>query len=894
MIQMRPLPLPRQTLIAIASLLSAAAAVLTAFLLAWLFADLPDVSSLATRKVTSTTVILDRHGKLLYEVIDPESGRQIDLTLDRIPQSCIEATLATEDSRFYLHAGIDPLAIVRAAWQNVRAGGEIVSGGSTLTQQLVRILLLDEDERYQQTTRRKIREAWLAWRLERIYSKDELLALYLNQSYYGNFAFGLEAASQTFFAKPARQLSSAECALLAGLVQYPSGYNPLVHPEIAKARQLTVLRLMTEAGYLSTYERELFASERLQYRTNLFDIEAPHFVMFVQDVVARTVGEERLRQGGLRVTTSLDLELQQEAESAVRHRLDLLNCRTPGVCTPTVDRHRRVDNASAIVLDAETGEILAMVGSPDYFEASIQGNVNATLTLRQPGSAIKPLTYAVALDPGWSERIGIDPLTPASILPDIPITFYVQDEAGGSVPYQPVNYDRQYHGPVSVRNALANSYNIPAVRVLDRIGVESLRSIAERAGISSLRADYGLALTLGGGEVSLLELTAAYGVFQEGNRVDPVALLDIEQADDSGRMVSLLNRDFANDEEPVNVISPQTAFLISDILSDNLARLPAFGEGSVLELPFEAAVKTGTTTDWRDNWTIGYSTERMVGVWVGNADNHPMLDVSGVDGAGPMWRDIMLKAHAAPSKSFPVPDGIEEIEICAPSGLLPSPACPQRRLERFIDSTLPEQTDNQFRLVEVDLRTGMPASEETPPAHRASHVYWDLPAEYSEWAAAREIPTLLSMAQPDSSAVAGAAPPIHIELSDRPLIAEPASRTAYRIHPALPRQSQRLHIQGRTPDGLPWASLRILVDGSPYAVRENAQTIEAWWPLELGAHRFTIEGQRDTGNEWIRSDTSYIEVNEFVRTQDEEVTQPVAVQPARTPTVPVAQAATNN
>ena len=452
----------------------------------WLFADLPSIASLETRKVRPTSVILDRNGKLLYEVIDPQAGRQIDLTLSSIPQACIEATIATEDSRFYSHTGFDVVAIAHAAWQNARSPGEIVSGGSTLTQQLVRILLFDDDERYERTYRRKIREAFLAWRMERLYSKDELIALYLNQSYYGNFAFGLEAAAQTFFAKPAIQLSAGECALLTGLVQYPNGYNPLQQPDVAKNRQLTVLRLMKDSGFITQSEAEQIAADPLQYRSNLFDIQAPHFVMVVQDLVARTLTEDRIRQGGLRITTSLDLDLQHDAEEAVRRRLDLLNCRTPGLCTTTTNRNRRIDNASAIVLDAKSGQILAMVGSPDYFDASIQGNVNAALTLRQPGSAIKPFTYAVALDPQWNQRLGIPPLTTASILADIPTTYYVRDESGGNVPYQPVNYDRLYHGPVSLRTALANSYNVPAVQALDRIGVESLRSVAIQSGISSL------------------------------------------------------------------------------------------------------------------------------------------------------------------------------------------------------------------------------------------------------------------------------------------------------------------------------------------------------------------------------------------------------------------------
>ena len=836
----------------------------------WLFTDLPAISSLETKKVRPTTQILDRHGKLLYEVIDPAAGRQIDLSLQTVPEVCVQATLATEDSRFYYHMGFDPLAISRAGWQNVRAGGRVVSGGSTLTQQLVRILLMDETERYEQTVRRKLREAWLAWRLEHAYAKDELLALYLNQSYYGHFAFGLEAAAQTFFAKPTEQLSRGECALLAGLVQYPSGYDPLLQPEIAKNRQLTVLRLMYEAGYLSPEEMAQVASEPLRYRTNLFEIQAPHFVMYVQDLVAREMSAEQIRQGGFRVVTSLDLDLQSSVETAVRRQMDLLNCRAPGLCTPATNPGRRVDNAAAVVLDARSGAILALVGSPDYFDESIQGNVNAALTLRQPGSAMKPFTYAVALDPGWSERLGIAPLTAAAILPDLPATFHIRDESGGSVPYQPVNYDRHYHGPVSVRTALASSYNIPAVKVLDRIGVESLRSVAMQAGISSLTGDYGLALTLGGGEVSLLELTSAYGIFLDGTRIDPVALLDIQQRDSDGNWKSLMDHraGYVHAADEDRVIGAETAYLLTDILSDNAARIPAFGEDSVLDLPFPAAAKTGTTTDWRDNWTVGYSTDRIVGVWVGNADNKPMLDVSGIDGAGPIWRNIMLEAHRVAPTPFSVPEMIATLEVCAPSGLLPSEHCTYVHREVFIQSTEPATVDDQFRRAVVDARTGLLATDATPDQYRRSRVFWRLPVEYRDWMTARQIP--ISPGDYEAQAVRSLATSALSEegFQEGLHLVSPISNTAYQIHPALPRASQRIQIRGSTPSGTDWAVLRLVVDGSEIAEQEHVADLDAWWPLEPGEHRIWIEGQETASGPLQLSDVSIVQVDVFERNRD--------------------------
>ncbi len=826
----------------------------------WLLADLPPVASVQLRATRPTSQILDRNGKLLYEVVDQQAGKQIDLSLANIPPACVQATIATEDERFFSHFGVDPIAIARAVWQNV-SGRAVVSGGSTLTQQLARTLLLPPDERYTQSLRRKLREAWLAWQLERTYSKDELLALYLNQTYYGNFAFGLEAAAQVFFAKPAAQLSTAECALLAGLVQYPSGYNPLADPETAKNRQLTVLRLMQEAGYLDEAASARVAAEPLTYRSRLFDVEAPHFVMYVQSLLADQLGAERLRDGGLRVTTTLDIDLQHQAETAVRRRLGALTCTTAAVCEDPAGRDRRVDNAAAVILDSRSGAILAMVGSPDYFNQSIRGNVNAALSLRQPGSAIKPLTYAGAIDPAWSGRAGEPPLTAASILSDLPTTFYVENADGQSAAYRPQNYDRIYHGPVSVRTALANSYNVPAVKVLDRIGVETLRDLGVQAGIRSFSGRYGLALTLGGGDVRLLELTAAYAIFDDGRSLPTQAILSIEDTDGS--------RSFAAGAAAagsVQVLSPQSAYLITDILSDDVARQPAFGRNSVLNLPFDAAVKTGTTTDWRDNWTVGYSTQRLVGVWVGNADNSPMLDVSGVDGAGPIWHDLMLLAHRTPPPPFVRPDKIVEREICTASGMLPSRDCPRTRWELFLAGTQPTQPDNQFQRLAIDLATGLPATDVTPVARRTERVYWLLPPEYHDWMVTQGIaiaPPHIFASAPGSAS--GLTPAGNVaQAAPAPLqLAAPASFTTYQLHPGLPQSNQQLEAAGYTADGHAWSNLRLLVDGQVIAETTDSARLHAWWPMMLGSHTLWLEGELAAGDTTQRSAAAQIHVDTF-------------------------------
>ncbi|MEZ4615827.1 MAG: transglycosylase domain-containing protein [Caldilineaceae bacterium] len=833
----------------------------------WLLADLPPLSTIESRMVRPTTQILDRNGRLLYEVLDPETGKQLNLSLAEVPQACIHATLATEDSRFYQHPGVDPVAVLRAVVQNYRADGTIVSGGSTLTMQLARNLFLDSEERYTQSLRRKLREAWLAWRLEQRYTKDQILALYLNQTYYGNFAFGLEAAAQIFFAKPTAQLSPGECTVLAGLVQYPTGYNPLQEPQIAKNRQLTVLRLMREAGYVTQAESDAIAAEPLRYRSRLFEIKAPHFVMYIQDLLARQLGVDRLREGGLRVTTTLDLNLQQQAERAIRHRLALLNCTLPGSCDKTTDPNRRVDNAAAIILDSQSGEILAMVGSPDYFDAAIQGNLNAALAERQPGSAIKPLTYAAALDPAWAAQAGVQPLTPATIIADLPTTFYVTDEKGGNTPYVPVNYDRAYHGPVSVRTALANSYNIPAVKTLDRIGVETLKRIATQAGITTFGGDFGLALTLGGGEVKLLELTAAFGIFENGRRLDTQAIREIRALKDEPEALRNGPWRFSQRTPAAArnaVISPQAAYLITDILSDNLARIPAFGEQSVVELPCPAAVKTGTTTDWRDNWTIGYSTARIVGVWVGNADNTPMLDVSGIDGAGPIWRDLMLAAHDEPPPPFPRPAGIEEVAICAPSGLLPTAYCTRTRLERFITGSAPTKPDNQFQPITIDLASGQPATTETPADRRGERVYWQLPPAYHDWMVSQNIALMTTTPTDGTPVRLDAGEAVATTISTAPLIlSAPTSNTAYELHPGVPRPNQRIEVAGYVADGEPWRALRLVKDGEIIMQGDNVARLQGWWMLTAGQHHFWLEGKRVEEGEWIRSNDAFVVVAPF-------------------------------
>lgn len=867
-------------------LLSAAAVLLGAFLI-WplLLADLPDPQRVTAPALPTASIqIVDRQGRLLYEAIPANGNRHVPLPLAEIPLACRQATIATEDSRFYEHPGVDLLAIARAAWLNWRGAGPF-SGASTISQQLARNLYLMEEERGERTLRRKLREAWLAWRLERRYSKDELLALYLNTSYYGHFAVGIEAAAQTYFGSHAAELDLAQCALLAGLLQYPAGYNPLEHPEAARRRQATVLGLMVREGYISQQEAEEAAHERLLFAATPFPIEAPHFVMWVLGQLEEQLGAERVRRGGLRVITTLDLDRQHRAEEIVRRHLAALRpCAAgsaePAACDPRAAPDRRIENAGLVALDPHTGAVLAMVGNADYFDRTTGGAVNTTLALRQPGSAIKPLTYALALDPQAAAAAGRRPWTAATLIPDLRTVFITAE----GQPYVPQNYDQAYHGPVTVRTALANSYNIPAVKALDFVGVTALIELATRLGIPYLEgtggpSGYGLALTLGGGEVRLLDLTAAYAVFANGGRrATPFAISRIETLE--GKDVG--DWPMSNPQSPIPTLDPRVAYLITDILSDDAARRPAFGAGSALEIGRPAAVKTGTTTDWRDNWTIGYTPDLVAGVWVGNADNTPMQGISGVTGAAPIWHDFMVAVlRGMPARAFPRPDGLVRLEVCADSGLLPEEPsvpqgterrapdvermargeitpCPLRRYEWFIVGTEPTEVDRSHVRVALDARTGEPATAATPAAFVIERVIWWLPEEYHEWARAQGIEQeiALSPAPPPTSPLASplrgegrVAPPSLAGKGAGGLgalvLISPDPNRAYRIDSGLPAEIQKLPITVRPSRELQaqGAAVTLLVDGSPWAV-VAAPDYTAWWPLTPGQH--TIEAQVDT------------------------------------------------
>jgi len=661
---------------------------------------LPPAEELGARSLFMSTKIYDRNGVLLYEVFDASAGRRTVVPLEDIPEHLVHATVATEDKTFYSNPGFDPFAIARSLWLNF-SEGEIVSGASTITQQLVKTIFLSPEQTYT----RKIQEAVLAQEITRRYTKDQILEIYLNEIYYGNMAYGIEAAAETYFGKQARDLTLAEASLLAGLPQSPSIYDPYTNLEGAKRRQEVVLNLMAKEGYITWSEANEAWSQELDFTPLRVDMRAPHFVVYVQKLLEEKYGTEMVYRGGLRVHTTLDLEMQAIAQEVARERIAEL-------------ADRQVSNATVVSVVPQSGEILVMLGSIDFWNEEIDGQVNVALALRQPGSSIKPVNYLAAFEKGW---------TAATLIMDVQTEF--PNPTGPS--YIPKNYDGKEHGPVLVRQALACSYNIPAVKTLQFVGVPDMIAMAQRLGINTFTDPerYGLSLTLGGGEVMLLEHTGAYAVFANGGvRIPPVAILKIE--DSQGEVIE----EYAPPEGE-QVISPQHAYLMTSILSDNEARTPAFGSDNPLHLSRPAAAKTGTTDDWKDSWTVGYTPDLVTGVWVGNSDNTPMDHVVGSTGAGHIWHDFMERVLAdTPSRDFPVPSGLVTARICSRSGLAPTDLCPETRMEIFVDGTAPTEPDNIYQKIGICTVSGHRATEFCPPELVEERVFEVYPDEYRAWA----------------------------------------------------------------------------------------------------------------------------------------------------------------
>ena len=665
----------------------------------WLFWGIPLPTQLTSRVAVSTK-ILDRNGKLIFEVFSDQ--KRTPLTLEEIPEQVKQATIAVEDKDFYKHHGVSITGIIRAAYKTIFK--QKLQGGSTLTQQLVKNALLTPER----TIRRKVRELLLTMVVESLYTKDQILEMYLNQIAFGGTAYGIEAAANLYFGKSTKDLSLSEISLIAGLPAAPSRYSPFgSRPEASKNRQEIVLRRMVEDGYINEEEAENAKNEELKF-AKAQNLKAPHFALWIKEQLAEKYGERVVEQGGLRVTTTLDLDLQEFAENTVATEVAKLS-------------RYDVGNGASLVTRPKTGEILAMVGSKDYFAEDEDGKVNIVFAKRQPGSSIKPLNYALGIK---DEKITLS--TP---LADVPTCFNVV----GQKLYCPRNYDGNFHGLQQVRFSLGNSFNIPAVRVLALNGVENFVEFAGEMGITTWGdpSDYGLSLTLGGGEVRPIDMAQVFGTFaNQGINQPLISILKVE--DWKGKVLE--EWDIEEIElTGKRVLEPSVAFLISHILLDNNARTAAFGPSSFLNVRGhpEVSVKTGTTNDRRDNWTIGYTEYATVVTWVGNNDNTPMGGaVSGVSGASPIWNKIMGEVLDKSEEGFyneedeghiwpRQPDGVVGANVCWNTGNIATQAegeggCPGR-FEYFLEGAVGARVEAGAQDIQIDKTTGQQAHPDLPP-----------------------------------------------------------------------------------------------------------------------------------------------------------------------------------
>ena len=710
-----------------------------------------------SRGTVPGTVVLDARGNVLER--DMSAGLRIPTTVDRVAPRMLQATISGEDRRFIQHFGVDPIAIARAL-----ANSAAPSGASTITQQLARRLYLADDS--SPLAVRKAREALIALQLEANRSKAEILQLYLNDVYYGRGAYGVEAAARVYFGIGAANLDLAHAAYLAGLPQRPSAYDSMIDAA-ARARQTYVLGRMVEDEWITELEADAAAVERIDILPASLPPIAHQFVAVARAELAR-VRPDLALINGLVIETTLDAGLQSESERLVRFRLDTL-------------RDRNATDAALVAIEPVTGRIVAWVGGATDGDPLHGGEIDMARTPRQPGSALKPLLYAAAFEHGY---------TAATPLLDVPATF-ATDEG----PYIPQNFDRSFHGVVPLRVALASSLNVPAVRTLDAIGLDAMLEISHRFGLNTLNSveRYGLSLTLGSGEVRLVDLTNAFAAFgAQGMLAEPFAVQRVR--DGSGRILYARAPAVAR-----RVLSAENAYLVTDILSDPDARIPGFGGVTPFEVPFRAAVKTGTSTGFRDTWTVGFTPNIAIGVWVGNADGAPMLDLAGVEGAGPIWRDAMMAASLSRSMTpFVRPASIVDATVCAPTGLLPGPDCASPTTEIFAAGTVP---------------TGHETYYFKDPDGRISI---DPPIEARDWARAAGMTLRSDGASASLDALRITAPVAGTTIHFAPEIA--SSQLLLRVVAARGIDKVTFAIDGRVIGDAPGSDPAVL------------------WPLELGAH----------------------------------------------------------
>jgi penicillin-binding protein 1C len=732
-----------------------------------------------SRGTVPGTVVLDARGNVLER--DTNAGLRIPTTIDGVAPRMLQATISAEDRRFLQHVGVDPVAVVRALTNSA-----VQSGASTITQQLARRLYLADDP--SPLAVRKAHEALISLQLEANRSKAEILQLYLNDVYYGRGAYGVEAAARVYFGIGAANLDLAHAAYLAGLPQRPSEYDSVVD-SAARGRQTYVLGRMVEDGWITRAQADAAAAERIEILPASLPPIAHQFVALARAELAR-LRPDLAGRDGLIIETTLDAGLQSESERLVRLRLETL-------------RDRNATDAALVAIEPGTGRIVAWVGSATDGDPLHGGDIDMARTPRQPGSALKPFLYAAALERGY---------TAATPLLDVPSTF-----ATANGPYTPLNFDRSFHGVVPLRVALASSLNVPAVRTLDAIGLDAMLEISHRFGLTTLNdvGSYGLSLTLGSGEVRLVDLTNAFAAFgARGMLTEPFAIERVR--DSSGRILFQHAPSAAR-----SVLSAEHAYVISDILSDAAARIPGFGGVTPFEVPFPAAVKTGTSTAFRDTWTIGFTPNIAIGVWVGNADGAPMLDLAGVEGAGPIWRDAMMAASfSRPMNPFVRPAGIVDATVCVPTGLLPGPGCASPTREIFAAGTVPTERETYY-FKDSDGRISI-----------------DPPIEARDWARAAG----LALRSDGASAS-----------RDALRIVAPVAGTTIYFAPEL--SSSQVVLRAVAARGI--ERVTFAIDG---LVIGDAPGADPWvvWPLETGAHTLRASARLADGS--VATVTSAFEV----------------------------------
>jgi penicillin-binding protein 1C len=692
-------------------------------------------------RADSSMNLTDRNGVQLRRNLSVREGVNRWVTLQDAPLVLRQAVLTAEDKRFYYHPGTDPIAIARATRDNIQAG-HVVSGASTITQQLLRTLSPPTER----SLGAKAKELYWAVRVECLYSKDEILEAYLNRVAFGPSVYGIEEASRYYFDKPASALSPAEAAALAVTIRSPSVLDPFTQQGTEELELWTapLLDRLQSQGVLSADAAERAKQQVLELNPKPPPFLAPHFCDLAQTHAHGLRGQ---------VATTLDLKLQETVEGAVRTHLELL-------------ADNKVGNAAVIVAEVETGEILAMVGSQDYHRRR-DGQHNAAVSLRQPGSTIKPFTYALLMES--TGHAGF-------ILPDLDLYEDSRTES-----FVPINYDRHFHGPVSIRTALGCSYNVPAVRALERVGTEALLDTLRKCGLSDLDETpehYGLGLTLGDGSTSLFQMVAAFRVFARGGSYSPLTLLPRHSNPDGDR-----------------VLSERSSYLINDVLSDRQARIASFGTPNVLEFPFPVAVKTGTSKGYRDNWTIGYTPKHIVGVWVGNSDGSPMQDVSGITGAGPLFRDVMLQL--GDGGDFDSPDGFRRVALCTLSGQPANSDCPSTAVEPVFD----ESRDDDCQVCQK----------------QDGALVFDMPSLYRPWAAERGLPA------PQHATVQGDGLRFVFPLAHDVFLTDPDLNLDY--------QRVKLKVAGGAPP------YRWFVDGRQVAESDSAFL---WWEIKTGQHTVQV------------------------------------------------------